>query len=74
MRQRELTYRELRAVQLLAQGLNYKEIAAKMGLSVHTVNAYMQRSMAKMGANHRAHLVFIACQTGLLKLDQPEQP
>lgn len=66
----ELTYRELRVIQLLAHGLIHKEIAVKMGLSVHTVDTYVQRAMAKLGANHRAHLVFIACQRGLLRVDE----
>lgn len=68
MAKNDLTYREVRAIQLLAQGLGYKEIAVRMGLSVHTVSAYMQRAMTKMGANHRAHLVFLAVEAGVLKV------
>lgn len=69
-RSRELTYRELRVLQLLAQGLTDREVGVKTGLSVHTVTAYIARAKVKLGANHRAHLVNLAYQKGLLKVGE----
>lgn len=56
----KLTARELEVLQLLAMGFTNKEIAAKIFLSVKTVEAHRARIYSKMGFKSRADLVSFA--------------
>ena len=62
----ELSERELAVVQYIAQGYSYKEIAAKLALSVKTVDTYRIRALKKLGLPNRAALVRYAVQHGWL--------
>jgi DNA-binding NarL/FixJ family response regulator len=59
-----LTCRESEVVLLVAEGLSNREIAAKLGLSGHTVKNYIFRIFDKTGVSSRVALVLYAmnCQ------------
>lgn len=62
----DLSERELDVAQYIAQGYSYKEIAAKLGLSVKTVDTYRIRALKKLGLSNRAALVRYALEHGWL--------
>ena len=49
-----LSERELAVLEMLAQGLIYKEIAEKLGISLWTVSTYVQRAYKKLHVTGRA--------------------
>lgn len=61
-----LSGQEIRLLQLVAQGLTNREIAARMYLSPHTVKDYLSEVMGKLGAKNRAEAVLLATKRGLL--------
>lgn len=63
----DLSDRERDVVQCIAQGHTYKEIAAKLGLSVKTVDTYRIRALKKLGLPNRAALVRYALEHGWLR-------
>lgn len=58
--------RELECLRLTADGLTSEEIAASLGLSVHTANQYLTNSTQKLNAMNRIHAVAKALRTGLI--------
>jgi DNA-binding CsgD family transcriptional regulator len=52
-----LTERERETVKLLFEGLTSKEIANRMKISPHTVNAFVRLIMVKMGVSNRSGIV-----------------
>ena len=63
----ELSERERAVLQSIAQGYSYKEIAAKLSLSVKTVDTYRIRALKKLGLSNRAALVRYALDHGWLQ-------
>jgi NarL family two-component system response regulator YdfI len=63
-----LTPRELEVLRLLAEGLPSKTIAARLGLSEHTVKFHVGSLLAKLGAASRTEAVTLAIRRGLLTL------
>jgi DNA-binding NarL/FixJ family response regulator len=63
----ELSEREVEVVRLTAAGHSNKEIAARLDLSVKTVETYKARSLEKLGLHSRADLVRYALQRGWLR-------
>ena len=61
-----LSPRETTVLHLIAWGYTNKEIAARLGLSVKTVEAHKANSMRKLGLPHRAALVRKAVDWGWL--------
>jgi DNA-binding NarL/FixJ family response regulator len=61
-----LTERERQIYQLLAEGNSNKEIANRLGLSLHTVETHRSRIMEKMGLHSTAELVLSAVRRGLV--------
>lgn len=61
-----LTERERQVYQLLAEGNCNKEIAARLDLSLHTVETHRWRIMEKMGLHSVAELVLSAVRRGLV--------
>lgn len=62
----DLSDRERDVVQYIAQGYSYKEIAAKLGLSIKTVDTYRIRALKKLGLPNRVALVRYALEHGWL--------
>lgn len=60
-----LTRRETEVLQLLGAGMPAKQVAARMGLSVSSVNTYRARIFRKMGLHSNAALIRYAVQNGL---------
>lgn len=63
-----LTPRELEVLQLLARGLQNKEIAAELVISERTVKFHVSSIMGKLGAGNRTEAVTLAAQQGLIEL------
>lgn len=63
-----LTARELEILQELASGLPNKAIAARLGISEHTVKFHVGAILAKLDAASRTEAVTIAARRGLLVL------
>jgi DNA-binding CsgD family transcriptional regulator len=53
---------------MLADGLANKEIAARLGISSHTVKTHVQSVFAKLGAETRAEAVALGVRRGLIVL------
>ncbi|WP_457029555.1 response regulator transcription factor [Kitasatospora sp. P5_F3] len=68
-----LTAREREVMAQVAEGLSNDEIAERMYVSPLTVRTHVQRTMTKLGARHRAQLVAIAYQSGLVRVDPPDR-
>ncbi len=63
-----LTEREAQVLQLLAQGLANKQIAAHLGISEHTVKFHVSAIYAKLGASSRTEAVRLGVRRGLILL------
>ena len=62
----ELSNREREVLRLIAQGFTNKEVAARLELSIKTVETYRLRSLRKLGLHGRAELVRYAMEQGWL--------
>lgn len=60
-----LAPREQEALRHIAAGRTYLQTARQMGLSRHTVDAYLRRIRAKLGINNTAELTRLAISMGL---------
>lgn len=58
--------RELECLQYTAEGYTSEEIAALLGLSVHTANQYLATCARKLNAVNRMHAVAKAMRAGLI--------
>jgi DNA-binding NarL/FixJ family response regulator len=63
-----LTGREREVYQMLAEGKGNKEIAALLGVSLHTIETHRNRVMEKLKLHSAAELVLSAVQRGLVGL------
>ena len=63
-----LTRREVEVLGMLAEGLGNKIIAARLGISEHTVKAHVGAVFSKLGADTRAEAVAIGIRLGLIML------
>ena len=63
-----LTRREREVLQMLAAGLGNKEIAARLGISEHTVKFHVASILGKLGAGSRTEAVSIGIRRGLVLL------
>jgi DNA-binding NarL/FixJ family response regulator len=63
-----LTQREEEVLQLLAEGLSNKEIAARLYLTEGTVKNHISNILDKLQANDRTHAVIRALRHGLVEL------
>jgi DNA-binding NarL/FixJ family response regulator len=63
-----VTVQERRVLQLIAEGLSTKQIAARLNRSVNTVHAHRNRLMAKLGVRKGTDLVRYAIREGIAKL------
>jgi LuxR family maltose regulon positive regulatory protein len=62
-----LSERELEVLQLIAQGLMNREIAARLFLSLNTVKAHTRNIYGKLGVNSRTQAVVEAQRLGLIE-------
>ena len=67
--EKDLSGREEEVLRLLAWGYAHKEIAARLDVSVKTVEVYKTRAMEKMGMNNRIDIVRYALLQGWLQDD-----
>lgn len=61
-----LTEREVEVVGLLARGLQTKQVARALGISVKTADSHVQHAYAKIGVSTRAAAALFAMQHGLV--------
>ncbi len=60
----ELTERQVEVLQLVAAGLTYKEIGARLALSERTVRYHMAEIMEKLHLEHRSQVIAYAGKLG----------
>jgi DNA-binding NarL/FixJ family response regulator len=63
-----LTPREMEALEMLAEGLSNKEIAARLHISSHTAKFHVNSILGKLGAGTRTEAVIRGLRSGLLKV------
>ncbi|TCK25731.1 helix-turn-helix transcriptional regulator [Pseudonocardia endophytica] len=61
-----LAPRELEALRLVAVGSTNAEIAARLGITVDTVKAYLHTTMRKLDVRNRTRAVVVAREAGIL--------
>jgi DNA-binding NarL/FixJ family response regulator len=61
-----LTRQELMVLRLLAEGLTQKEIAARRGMSQHTVRTHIQNLYAKLHCHNRVEVIHFANRHGVV--------
>ena len=66
-----LTKREKDVLNLLAEGLNNREIAKKLFIATSTVKWYVNELNSKLNTSNRQEIVLEARQLGLLQQDEP---
>lgn len=64
----ELTSREREVLAMIAEGLGNKQIAARLGISGHTVKFHVASLFAKLHASTRAEAVMLGARRGLIVL------
>jgi DNA-binding NarL/FixJ family response regulator len=62
-----LSPREHEVLQLMARGLQNKEIAAELVISERTVKFHVSSILGKLGAGNRTEAVTMALQQGLIE-------
>ncbi|MFC8796700.1 HD domain-containing phosphohydrolase [Promicromonospora sp. NPDC057138] len=62
----DLTDREIQVVGLLARGLQTKQVARRLGISVKTADSHIQNAYGKIGVSSRAAATLFAVEHGLL--------
>ena len=65
----ELSPREREVLQVLAEGMTSKEIAAKLDVAVSTIETHRKQIMAKLELRSVAELTKFAIRTGLTTLE-----
>ncbi len=68
----EVTPREMQVLQLAAEGLSNKEIAARLGIAEKTAKNHIANIFSKLQVNDRTQAVLYAIQHGLVHLKQQE--
>ena len=66
--QETLTSREAQILALLAEGLVNKQIAARLGISTHTVKTHLAALFHKLGVSTRAEAVAAGARAGVILL------
>jgi DNA-binding NarL/FixJ family response regulator len=63
-----LTPRETQVLEMLAEGLSNKEIAARLGISDHTAKFHVNSILAKLNASTRTEAVMRGIRGGLIMI------
>jgi len=61
--------REKEIIKLCSKGLLAKEIAARLNISISTVNTYKERIFSKLGINNTMEMVQYALKKGIIRID-----
>jgi DNA-binding NarL/FixJ family response regulator len=69
----EISKRELEVMVLLKDGKSSKEIASKLGLTLHTIESYRKSLMKKTHCKNVADVVSLAYRTGMVPLHLEEK-
>jgi DNA-binding NarL/FixJ family response regulator len=69
MGQPTLTLREVAVLELAAQGLRNKEIAATLGIAELTAQTHMRNILTKLSVNDRTAAVTAGLRRGIIRLD-----
>ena len=64
----EITSRETEVLRMLAEGLVNKDIAARLGISEHTVKFHISSILHKLGASTRNEAVTMGIRRGLIPI------
>ena len=64
-----LTPRELAVVQLLGSGCTYEQVAARLGVSLHTVVTHIKNAYRKLDVHNGRAAVMRAARLGLIQID-----
>jgi len=64
----EITSRETEVLRMLAEGLVNKDIAARLGISEHTVKFHISSILDKLGASTRTEAVTLGIRHGLIPI------
>jgi two-component system, NarL family, response regulator YdfI len=64
----EITSRETDVLRMLARGLVNKDIAARLGISEHTVKFHISSILDKLGASTRTEAVTLGIRRGLIPI------
>ncbi len=62
----DFTQREVEVLNLLFEGLNNREIALKLNISIHTVKSHLESIYPKLGVNNRLRAVIKAIDLGFI--------
>ncbi|HEV2448140.1 MAG TPA: response regulator transcription factor [Candidatus Sulfopaludibacter sp.] len=65
--ERDLSPHEMRLLQLLAEGHNYKTAAGKLGVTVHAVSFHMRRIYEKLHVHSKSEAVAKALRSGIVR-------
>lgn len=63
-----LTARETQVLEMMAEGLSNKEIAARLGISDHTAKFHVNSILAKLNAGTRTEAVMRGIRSGLIMI------
>jgi DNA-binding NarL/FixJ family response regulator len=66
----DLTPREIEVLQLIAQGMSNKQIAADLAITERTTKFHVSSILSKLEAANRTEAVRLAAQRGLVKLTE----
>ena len=69
----DLSQRERDVLKVIALGLAYDEIAAKLFISPHTVKNHVSNIYRKLGIDDRTQVALVALRLGLVSLDHLDQ-
>jgi len=64
----EFTEREKEVILACRDGLIYKEIANRLGISIHTVNTHKKNIFLKLGINNTMEMVQYALKNGIIRM------
>ena len=66
---KKLTARELQVMYYVAEGLNNREVAERMYLSVHTIKAHLESIYSKLSVHNKIQALVYAIKNNLINLD-----
>ena len=65
----KISSRELELLRMAALGLNNKDIAGKLGLSLATIKGYLAEIFSKLNVGSRTEAVVVALRSGIITID-----